>query len=76
MKNSRGSAICSSATANSMLPLSRIVALLMAAVLCFVLLVPMSLASHHAMLAVFVVVVYFAYLTANIVLWQRTRSRE
>jgi hypothetical protein len=57
-------------------PLTRIVALLMAAVLCFALLVPMSLATHHAALAVFVVVVFFAYLTANIVLWQRTRSRE
>ena len=58
-----------------MLPLSRIVALLMAAVLCFALLVPMSLAAHHAALAVFVVAVFFAYLTANVVLWRRTRSR-
>jgi hypothetical protein len=56
-------------------PITRIVALLMAAVLCFALLVPMSLASHHAALAVFIVVVFFAYLTANVVLWQRTRSR-
>jgi hypothetical protein len=56
-------------------PLTRIVTLLMAAVLCFALLVPMSLATHHAALAVFVVVVFFAYLTANIVLWQRTRNR-
>jgi len=58
-----------------MLPVSRIIALLMAGVLCFVLLVPMSLASHHAALAGFIVFVYLAYLAANIVLWQRTRSR-
>ncbi|HYL27098.1 MAG TPA: hypothetical protein VEW74_04630 [Candidatus Nitrosotalea sp.] len=58
-----------------MLPVTRIVALLMAAVLCFVLLVPMSLASHHVALAVFIVFIYFAYLAANIVLWQRTRTR-
>jgi hypothetical protein len=54
-------------------PFSRIVALLMAAVLCFALLVPMSLARHNALLAVFVAVVFFAYLVANLVLWQRMR---
>jgi hypothetical protein len=58
-----------------MMPFTRIIALLMAAVLCFVLLVPMSLASHHAALAVFIVFIYFAYLAGNIVLWQRTRRR-
>jgi hypothetical protein len=47
----------------------------MAAVLCFVLLVPMSIASHHAWIAV-LVVVYFAYLVANVMLWQRTRRGE
>jgi len=47
----------------------------MAAVLCFTLLVPMSLASHHLALALFVVVVFFAYLVANVVLWQRMRRR-
>ncbi|MBV9719019.1 MAG: hypothetical protein JOZ77_06850 [Candidatus Eremiobacteraeota bacterium] len=56
-------------------PFSRIIALIMAAVLCFTLLVPMSLASHHLALALFVVVVFFAYLVANVVLWQRMRRR-
>jgi hypothetical protein len=55
------------------LPLSRIIAVAMAAVLCFVLLVPMSLARHNVALAGFVAVVFFAYLTANVVLWQRMR---
>lgn len=57
-------------------PFSRIIALLMAAVLCFALLVPMSLARHNALLAIFIVVVFLAYLVANVVLWQRMRRRE
>jgi hypothetical protein len=56
-------------------PLSRIIALLMAGVLCFALLVPMSLARHVPGLAIFVGIVFFAYLAANIALWQRTRRR-
>jgi hypothetical protein len=56
-------------------PASRILAIAMAAVLCFVLLVPMSLAHHNVALAVFVAVVFFAYLIANVVLWQRMRPR-
>ncbi|HZV77641.1 MAG TPA: hypothetical protein VFF63_07795 [Candidatus Babeliales bacterium] len=57
-------------------PVSRILALLMAAVLCFGILVPMALVRHNAGLAVFVGLVYAAYLVANVVLWQRTRLRE
>jgi hypothetical protein len=57
------------------LPLSRIIALLMAGVLCFAFLVPMSLAFHHPALAYFVGIVFVAYLIANIVLWLRTRPR-
>lgn len=57
-------------------PFSRIIAVAMAAVLCFVLLVPMSLARHNVALAVFVAVVFFAYLIGNIVLWQRMRRGE
>jgi hypothetical protein len=56
-------------------PFSRIIALVMAGVLCFALLVPMSLARHNAVLALFVAVVFFAYLVANVVLWQRMRRR-
>lgn len=54
-------------------PFSRIIALLMAAVLCFAFLVPMSLATHRVWVAYLVIVVYFAYLVANVMLWQRTR---
>ncbi|MBV8345141.1 MAG: hypothetical protein JO190_09155 [Candidatus Eremiobacteraeota bacterium] len=56
-------------------PISRIIALLMAAVLCFVLLVPLALARHNTALAVFVAIVFFAYLFGNIALWQRMRRR-
>ncbi len=57
-------------------PFSRIVAVSMAGVLCFALLVPMSLARHNAGLAIFIVIVFFAYLVGNVLLWQRTRRRE
>lgn len=56
-------------------PFSRIIAVLMAAVLCFAFLVPLSLAHHYAALAVFIVVVFCAYLAANVWLWQRMRQR-
>jgi len=36
----------------------------------------MALVRHNAGLAVFVGLVYAAYLVANVVLWQRTRLRE
>jgi uncharacterized membrane protein YsdA (DUF1294 family) len=54
-------------------PISRVVVLLTAAVLCFGLLVPMSLARHNTGLAIFVGIVFVAYLIANVVLWQRMR---
>lgn len=57
-------------------PFSRVIVLLMAAVLCFAFLVPLALESHHPAIAVFVVVVFIAYLTGNIVLWQRMRRRD
>ncbi|HXO17650.1 MAG TPA: hypothetical protein VN909_05720 [Candidatus Dormibacteraeota bacterium] len=56
-------------------PVSRIIALLMAGVLCFAVLVPMALARHVPGLAVFVTLVFVAYLVGNVVLWLRTRSR-
>jgi hypothetical protein len=56
-------------------PLSRLVAVAMAAVLCFAFLVPMSLSHHYSALAVFIVVVFFAYLAANVWLWNRMRQR-
>jgi hypothetical protein len=56
-------------------PLSRIVAVLMAGVLCFALLVPMARARHNTPLAIFIAVVFIAYLFGNFVLWQRMRPR-
>ncbi|HEY6326982.1 MAG TPA: hypothetical protein VIW73_10785 [Candidatus Cybelea sp.] len=56
-------------------PISRIIALLMAAVLCFALLIPLALARHNAALAIFVAIVFAVYLFGNIVVWQRMRRR-
>jgi hypothetical protein len=56
-------------------PVSRIITLLMAAVLCFALLLPLALARHATALAVFVVLVFLAYLGGNVALWQRMRRR-
>lgn len=56
-------------------PLSRIVALLMAGVLCFGILVPMALARHVPALAIFIAIVFIAYVIANVVLWLRMRPR-
>lgn len=58
-----------------LVPISRIVALVMAGILCFGILVPLSLARHSLALAIAVAIVYIAYVIANIVLWQRMRPR-
>jgi hypothetical protein len=56
-------------------PVSRVIAIVMAGVLCFGILVPLSLARHNIGLAVFVAIVFIAYLAANVILWQRMRPR-
>lgn len=56
-------------------PFTRIIAMVMAGVLCFVLLVPMAMQRHNPGLAIALGVVFFAYLIANVVLWRRTRPR-
>jgi hypothetical protein len=56
-------------------PLSRIIAVLMAGVLCFALLVPMALARHNTPLAIFIAVVFNEYFIGNVALWQRMRPR-
>jgi hypothetical protein len=56
-------------------PFTRLVALIMAAVLCFGILVPMSLERHNPTLAILIGIVFVAYLVANVVLWQRMRPR-
>jgi predicted lipid-binding transport protein (Tim44 family) len=58
-----------------MIPFSRVVAIAMAGVLCFGILVPLSLARHNIGLAVFIAIVFIAYLVANVILWQRMRPR-
>lgn len=49
--------------------------LLMAAVLCFGLFLPLALARHNAWLAVFLVVIFAAYAAANVLLWMRLKRR-
>ncbi|MBV8196901.1 MAG: hypothetical protein JO263_02090 [Candidatus Eremiobacteraeota bacterium] len=57
-------------------PLSRLFTLAMAAVLCFALLVPMSLSRHRPAVAVAVGVVFIAYLIANVATWRRMRPPQ
>jgi hypothetical protein len=52
-------------------PFSRILAMAMAAVLCFVLLVPLALQRHDTVLAIAVTCVFAVYAGANILLWRR-----
>lgn len=56
-------------------PVTRVVAVLMAGVLCFALIVPMALQRHSLVIAVVVSALYLAYVAANVVLWLRLRSR-
>jgi len=58
------------------IPVSRIISMLMAAVLAFGVLVPMALAKHNTVLAIVVGAVFVAYLTANVLLWQRTKRPQ
>ncbi|HTU82636.1 MAG TPA: hypothetical protein VMF61_10935 [Candidatus Acidoferrales bacterium] len=55
--------------------MTRVVAVLMAGVLCFALIVPMALQRHSLVIAVVVSALYLAYVAANVVLWLRLRSR-
>jgi len=52
-------------------PLSRIMTIGMAAVVCFGLLVPLAVQRHQTPLAIGVSVFFVLYLIANIVLWRR-----
>ena len=58
-----------------LIPVTRIVAVAMSGVLCFGILLPLALRRHNVWLAVFVSVVFAAYLIANIVLYLRMRKR-
>ena len=59
-----------------MVPFTRIITMLMFAVLCFVLIVPMALHRGNTFIAVGITVVFIAYLIANIVLWRRLKTRR
>jgi hypothetical protein len=54
-------------------PLWRVVAIVLAGILCFAVLVPMALARHNAPLAIVIAAVFVAYLIANVLIWQRMR---
>ena len=55
---------------------SRVIAVAMAAVLCFVLLLPMALQRHDTRLAFFVVAIFVAYILANAYLWMKLRAKR
>jgi len=55
------------------LPVTRAITLLMAAVLCFGLFLPHAIARHNAWLGVFLVVIFTAYAAANVLLWIRLK---
>ena len=57
-------------------PVSRIISMLMGAVLCFGMLVPLALKEHHESVAIGVGAVFVVYLIANVVLWQRNKRRS
>uniref|UniRef100_E6Q7G4 Uncharacterized protein n=1 Tax=mine drainage metagenome TaxID=410659 RepID=E6Q7G4_9ZZZZ len=54
-------------------PFTRALSLAMGAVLCFGFLVPLALQRGQRVLAVGVIVVFCAYLAANVVMWVRLR---
>lgn len=56
-------------------PFSRIIAMVMSAVLCFGILVPLALARHLPALAAFIAALFMMYLIANIWIWRRMRPR-
>jgi len=56
-------------------PVTRVVTLLMFAVICFGLLLPMALQRHNTALAAGVVVAFVAYLIVNVALWLRLKRR-
>lgn len=56
-------------------PFSRIVTILMSAVICFALLLPLAIQRHNLALAILVVGVFTAYLVVNVVLWLRLKPR-
>lgn len=55
-------------------PLSRLVTIAMAGVVCFGLIVPLALSRHNVALAGMVGGLYLLYLAGNVLLWRRMRT--
>lgn len=55
-------------------PLSRVFTAVMAAVVCFGLIVPLALSRHNTVLAGAVSAVFVVYLAVNVLLWKRMRT--
>jgi hypothetical protein len=58
-----------------MVPVTRVLTIAMAAVLCFALLLPLALARHNIVFAVLVVALFAAYAAVNVLLWRRLNRR-
>jgi hypothetical protein len=59
-----------------MIGFSRVMMVVLFAGICFLLVVPLALRRHQPALAIGVSVLFCAYLTANIVIWQRMKRRS
>jgi len=55
---------------------TRLLAVAIAGVLCFGILVPLAWRRHDTVLAVAVAVLYLAYAVANVAIWRRLRSQR
>ncbi|MGB8519302.1 MAG: hypothetical protein WCD38_03985 [Candidatus Tumulicola sp.] len=58
-----------------MFPVTRMLTVAMAGVVCFALLIPLALSRHNAALATFLIAIFAAYAIANVVLWIRLKRR-
>lgn len=61
---------------NGFVPVTRVVMLLMFAVICFGMLMPMALQRHQTALAVALGAAFVAYVVVNVVLWRRMGRRS
>jgi len=58
-----------------MIPFTRIMTIVMFAVLCFALILPLAIARHNLVIAVGICVLFAAYLAAQFMLWRRMKPR-
>jgi hypothetical protein len=57
------------------IPITRVLTIAMAGVVCFALLLPLALARHDAFLAVALIGIFVAYAGINVFLWLRVSRR-